>query len=274
MEFLHGAPLAALLERGRLSPAEANEIMIPVARGMAAAHAAGAVHRDLKPDNIFLCRGPDGRAREPKVLDFGLSKLNLGRESFSLTASGSMIGTPYYMAPEQISAAKEADARTDVYALGVILYEMLAGERPFEGETLPQLILNIMHGKPRPLNIVAPAVPAPLAAVISQAMSVPNKNRFASMEELARALEPFGHTRFDVQGPSWSSGSVGRTYEIDQNTLPLKISSQVGNPFADSEEHNTNVTGASGGRQGDDGVDDASTDRLIVITSWVFAPAG
>ncbi|MEY4514884.1 MAG: hypothetical protein RLZZ450_7006, partial [Pseudomonadota bacterium] len=122
MELLHGEPLSELLQRGPHDPYEIVRLMMPVLRGVHAAHRGGVVHRDLKPDNIFICRDPHGdEPREPKVLDFGISKLTdeltPGQE---LTREGTVFGTPQYMAPEQMRDARVADARSDVYALGVI----------------------------------------------------------------------------------------------------------------------------------------------------------
>jgi serine/threonine-protein kinase len=142
MELLDGESLDDLLVRGRIAPDDAIRLIIPAMRGIAAAHALGVVHRDLKPDNIFLCKSTAGRVREVKVLDFGISK-TYGEElnDTNLTRSGAILGTPKYMAPEQL-ANEPVDRRTDVYALGVILYELIAGCLPFEGDTFALLASN------------------------------------------------------------------------------------------------------------------------------------
>jgi serine/threonine protein kinase len=132
MELLEGDPLSEILNRvGYMEPEPAVQLLIPAIRGVAAAHAHGVIHRDLTPDNIFICRSADGKPREAKVLDFGVSKLaDEATDQVGITGLGHAVGTPAYMAPEQIRGNIPADARTDVYALGVVLYQMLAGRRP------------------------------------------------------------------------------------------------------------------------------------------------
>jgi serine/threonine-protein kinase len=167
-------------------------------RGVAAAHAHGVIHRDLKPDNIFLCRTAEGEPLEPKVLDFGISKIT-GPESrdHSLTRSGAVLGTPYYMSPEQVRGARDVDERADVYAFGVMLYEALTGQRPFDAETYNQLILKIATETPAPMTSLNPTVDERLVAVIERSMAREPVLRFPSIEALATALEPFaGGVRF------------------------------------------------------------------------------
>ena len=151
MEILRGEDLSQRLARtGPFAPRELSDIMLPVCSALVAAHEATIVHRDLKPQNIFLAAGPHGVV--PKVLDFGISKsadaLSAGG---GLTRTGSVMGTPYYLAPEQIQDARSAGASSDQYALGVILYECLAGRRPFEGESLFSVFNAIVSERPVPL---------------------------------------------------------------------------------------------------------------------------
>lgn len=144
MELLDGESLAKRLERvQRLSPQETSRIMTQVARAMGRAHEAGIVHRDLKPDNIFIVRNDEEEVA--KVLDFGVAKSNthgMGGVS-SATRTGSVLGTPYYMSPEQAEGAKTVDHRSDIWSLGVIVWECLLGNRPFESDTLGGLLLAI-----------------------------------------------------------------------------------------------------------------------------------
>ena len=192
MERLHGESLAQRLDSGALEPTEAVALLMPALRAVSAAHAQGVIHRDLKPDNIFLCVGPDGEPREPKVLDFGISKIAAGeRHDFSLTQSGTIMGTPLYMSPEQVRGLRDVDARGDVYAFGVILYEMLTGAFPFDAETYNELIVKIATEDPTPITTLLPDLDLALVEVIGRAMARSRDARYASVAELAAALEPF-----------------------------------------------------------------------------------
>jgi serine/threonine-protein kinase len=156
---------------------------------MAEAHALGIVHRDLKPANLFLCGS--GKARVIKVLDFGVSKL-LQNDATGLTASEVVLGTPVYMAPEQIEFAKRVDARADIWSMGVILYEMLACELPFKGTNATGLISSIMRDTPKPLRDRRPDTPEGLALAMKKALAKEADDRFPSMVDFAEALLPFG----------------------------------------------------------------------------------
>jgi serine/threonine-protein kinase len=217
MELLRGETLAEYLQRTpQVATSEAVGLLMPALRGVAAAHAHHVIHRDLKPDNIFLCRSAEGEARETRVLDFGISKVGSGDDPrLSLTRSGAVMGTPYYMSPEQVRGAKDVDERGDIYAFGVILYEMLSGQRPFEAETYNQLILKIATEDPAPILELNPVLDRRLAAVIERAMARDPKTRYSSIEELATALEPFSNgtlfraSTVRVQTPAATSGEHG-----------------------------------------------------------------
>ena len=158
MELLSGETLADRMKRtGPMAFVEAVAIMLPAMRGVAAAHAHGVIHRDLKPDNIFLCMDADGSIRDCKVLDFGVSKLTVADAATTgdITLSGNVVGTPEYMAPEQVRAGKHADHRIDIYSLGVVFYEMLAGRPPFVGEHFSGL--DAGHHAARSAAAVQPA---------------------------------------------------------------------------------------------------------------------
>jgi len=192
MEYLEGESLTDLLERGGMPVHELIALLLPAMRGVAAAHRQGVVHRDVKPDNIFLAHVVDAHAPVPKLLDFGISKLEpRGNEQLSLTSAGSLIGTPMYMSYEQLSGAKDVDARADVYAFGVVLYEALAGRPPFEADTLSELTIKIATTDAVPVEQLRPELPRRLADVIVRAMAKDRSARFPTMDALLAALEPF-----------------------------------------------------------------------------------
>jgi hypothetical protein len=204
MEHLAGTDLAKLLRTdGRPPVSDVVTYVLEACEAVHQAHALGIIHRDLKPSNLFLARGADGR-RRIKVLDFGLSKIAGGSwaQSFTprLTASHAVLGSPLYMSPEQLETGEiEVDARTDVWALGAILYELVVGRPPFEAKTFPQLCTLVLHGRPRSLDDVRPAVPAALAAVIGRCLEKAPSKRYATVRELAVALAKLGLAR----PPAW-----------------------------------------------------------------------
>jgi serine/threonine protein kinase len=190
MELLDGEPLTALLERGGMPAHELIALLLEAMRGVAAAHREGVIHRDIKPDNIFLARETDRSLRTPKVLDFGISKLS-GGEGLALTQTGATLGTPLYMSFEQLCGVRDIDARTDVYAFGVILYEALTGRPPYEAETFPELIVKIANTQPKPPKSLRSDIPRSLDRLIQSAMAKERDQRFPSLEVMIRALEPF-----------------------------------------------------------------------------------
>ena len=193
MEFLEGSDFRAILaEGGRLGITEALDYVLQACEAVAEAHAAGIVHRDLKPANLFLTRTPDS-APLVKVLDFGISKA-VGPEpsagAVSLTSSASVMGTPLYMSPEQLKNAREVDGRTDLWALGAILYEFVAGRPPFVARSLPELCVMLEQQDPFSLRLLRPEVPAELAAVVERCLRKNRADRYRDVAELARALAP------------------------------------------------------------------------------------
>jgi len=196
MEYLEGRDLASELnERGYLPADEAVSYVIQACEAVAEAHAAGIIHRDLKPANLFLETRTDG-TKTVKVLDFGVSKSVLdpqsqSRSAESLTRTSSLVGSPLYMSPEQLDSARDVDARTDVWALGVVLFELLTGQPPFTGENMPQLVAAVLQPDPVRLSDLPVPVPAGLLDVLARALAKPRDERYASVTELARALAPF-----------------------------------------------------------------------------------
>ena len=187
MELLRGESLAELLRRrGRLTPVRAAQTLLPIADALAAAHAAGIIHRDMKPENCFLSRLGDNKRLQPKVLDFGIAKLEQ-RAQDRLTKDGSLIGSPAYMAPEQLRGDPDVDARVDVWALCVVLYQMVSGRRPFEGDSYHASMWNVANAEPRPLAEHEVDEPE-LWAIIHRGLAKDREQRFSSMRELGAEL--------------------------------------------------------------------------------------
>jgi serine/threonine-protein kinase len=190
MELLHGETLAERLARtGPLPYAEAVDLVVQAAKPLAQMHDEGIVHRDVKPSNLFLERDADGKERI-KLLDFGVAAFQapVARPDSSLTWSEMIVGTPRYMAPEQIVSSKQVDARADVWALGVTLYELLSGAPPFDGTTVLAVLNQIEHQEPAPLRERRPDVPAELAAVVHRCLAKDPASRPADARALVGAL--------------------------------------------------------------------------------------
>jgi hypothetical protein len=195
MEFLQGSDLQDVLEAaGTLPPHEAVEYLLQACKGMEEAHAQGIVHRDLKPQNLFLTRRPDGTPLI-KVLDFGISKLVGQETSLSVTSSTAMMGSPLYMAPEQIRSSKNVDARADIYSLGVILYQLLSGQVPIPADTLGELFEAVFTKTTPPLRHHRADIAPDLEAVVMRSLAKAPEDRFQTIGELAAALLPFADPR-------------------------------------------------------------------------------
>lgn len=195
MEYLEGRDLAAILaalpEPRRLPAEEAVGYVLQACEAIAEAHAAGIVHRDLKPSNLFLSRRPDGTPIV-KVLDFGISKalLTPGGEG-TLTTTSSFVGSPIYAPPEQLVAAHQVDARADIWSLGTILYEALAGRPPYVGDSVMHVASRIFHEAPTPLAELRPELPADLVTVVMRCLEKKPEDRFQDVRGLAEGLAPF-----------------------------------------------------------------------------------
>jgi serine/threonine-protein kinase len=200
MEFLEGEDCAKLLSRqGSLAASRAANIVVQACRGLAVAHKATIVHRDLKPENLFVTDAGDG-SDLIKVLDFGIAKLKVADAGVA-TGTGATFGTAYYMSPEQARGAGEVDPRTDVWSMGVVLYEMLAGRKPFLGEQFLEVIHQILSFEPPPLATLRPDLPPRLVAVVESAMKKDLGQRLPSVVALAEALAPFVGARGAAESP-------------------------------------------------------------------------
>ncbi len=206
-----------LARKGKLSLAMTLDVLLPVMHALEAAHAASIVHRDLKPDNIFLARLPNGDV-VPTLLDFGIAKLLEGHESFA-TNTGSILGTPSYMAPEQATGARVQGIGIDIWAMGIIVYECLAGAPPFTGTSPPHVMLKIMTENPAPLDELVPTVPRAVADVVSQALLRSLSERYASMNAFREALREAA-TQSDVTIPE-----VGRVSTVTAMSIAPPASS-------------------------------------------------
>ena len=197
MELLEGESLAARVERaGPLSVADACRLLIPCMHGVAEAHAAGIIHRDLKPANIFVCAATRQSPEFAKVLDFGISKVSgTDDDVTSMTKSGTLIGTPHYMPLEQIRG-RPVDHRVDVYAFGVVLYQVLSGKLPYPADSFSDLVLMVAHDTPKPLDQVVPKLPRGLAAIVARAMARNAEDRHPHLGAVIEDLEPYA-----VAGP-------------------------------------------------------------------------
>jgi serine/threonine-protein kinase len=189
MERLHGESLAERIQRAPLSFSELAPLMAQVLAALAAAHDKGVLHRDLKPENIFIEEPREGQPPRAKLLDFGVAKsIGFDIEQQRLTDTGMVMGTPYYMAPEQARGEGRLDPRVDLWAIGVILYEALSGRRPFMANNYNALLVKILTAQPRPLGALVPRLPPLVVAVVDKAMEKQRDDRFQKASELIDAL--------------------------------------------------------------------------------------
>ena len=216
MERLEGTDLRkALRGRDRLAPDEAVEILVQTCRAVAAAHAGGIIHRDLKPANIFLVHSVDGT--RVKVLDFGISKITSEQDTeSSLTDTGSALGSPRYMSPEQVRDAKRVGPASDIWALGVILYELLAGTTPFVADTAPGVYAQIIADPPPPLRDLRADVPSALEAICMRCLQKRPEHRYRDVATLARALASFARGDGETKE---AGGTTDHQTDVSEVTL-------------------------------------------------------
>lgn len=193
LEYLEGQDLdRELMSRGVLGVGQAAAYVAQVAEALIEAHAQGIVHRDLKPANLFLTRRANGSSCI-KVLDFGISKdITAGNQGAQkLTQTGSIMGSPHYMSPEQLIDSKNVDPRSDIWALGIILYELVTGMMPFNAETMPEIVAKVLSTQPTPLRTLRPDIPPEFEAIVQRCTEKERDKRFSSAGEFLAALRPF-----------------------------------------------------------------------------------
>ena len=230
MELLLGETLLSALERERKLPLRvATDYAHQILEGLEAAHALGVVHRDLKPENVFITSALAARAAKPtlKLIDFGIAKVRRADLSSALTLAGVAMGTAEYMAPEQAFSANVADARSDVYAVGVMLYEMLSGQRPVVGDDPRVIALKVERGELKSLVHLAPEVPGPLAGLVHRAMAARPEMRFQSATEMRAALDALGGPAAAESDPALSATAEAHpaTFRQPSGTLGLGAAS-------------------------------------------------
>ena len=208
MELLDGLPLGTYIFRsGPLSLREATSILLPAMRGVAAAHAQGVIHRDLKPQNVFVCIDPDGRVVTTKVLDFGISLMMDWAKVRAIATMPGLVGTPAYMAPEHIEGSDRIDERADVYGFGLLLYESLTGCMPFPGEVQTEVLRRVLTESPVPLRELRPDLPATMIGIVETAMAKQPERRFVSLNQMASEIEDL--MMMATAGPGAGTPAVG-----------------------------------------------------------------
>ena len=220
MELLRGEDLGQRLRRtSRVPLAESLHITAMVLKGLAKAHQAGIIHRDLKPDNIFLVQH-DGDPVFAKIVDFGVSKIDRPRNRTSplaLTGRGTVLGTPFYMSPEQAQAVPDLDGRADLFSVGTILFECLAGRPPFTGETYEQIILAICMNDAPLLRTLDPSIPEWVSKFVARALARDRNDRFANADEMLAALQA-ADTQRGPAAASSDKASIGKTLAFNGNS--------------------------------------------------------
>jgi serine/threonine-protein kinase len=272
MEMLRGETLATYLTaRQRLTPAEIFEIGGAVAEALEAAHQVGIVHRDLKPENIFLSQSPRGRM--VKLLDFGIAKLHNPDGASRHTKSGVFLGTPQYMSPEQADRPKEVDGRSDLYSLGVILFEMATGQAPFHADTVVA-VLFMHHDNPAPLpSSINPDIPQDLESIILRCLEKQPSQRFPSAYALHRALQA-ARARLRVEEATTNAHEAVLSldgFEDDDSDIQGRANTQRRSPQYENAKLGAPLDGATPDLGGFDDIE--KTDALGISPQGTVTPA-
>jgi serine/threonine protein kinase len=255
MEYLEGHDVSDEMQKhGMLPIADAIDFVLQAIEALAEAHAAGIVHRDLKPANLFIAHRADG-TRIVKVLDFGISKSLLGGSvaELSLTRTSTLIGSPLYMSPEQMRSAKDVDTRTDIWSLGVIMYEMITGQPPYSGDSIPALCASLLGDTPVSMQAIRAEVPPELEDAVMRCLAKDRSERFSTVSELARALAPFGSlsSQLHVDRASRVLGATDVSLSGTPVNAPLRGSRPTPNPQIPGTIDSWGRTDAPMGTQGE-----------------------
>ncbi len=235
MEYLEGSDLGAVLaDHGTLTVQAAAEWIVQACEAIAEAHAMGIVHRDIKPQNLFLAKSVGGQA-QIKVLDFGVSKSLTSSGAGNLTQTRAMLGSPLYMSPEQMRSSRDVDARADVWALGVVLYELLTKRWPFEAESMPELCLKVVGDPPIAITSIRADIPKTMVDVIMRCLEKEPAKRYSNAAELASALEPLAPpaSRHVAERARLAMGSIpdiGSAGQTQQSSVTVVPSSAISGP--------------------------------------------
>lgn len=216
LEFLDGETVSErITRRGTLTAGEVAPLIKQALSGLSAAHQAGIIHRDLKPDNLFILKEKAGRTDFVKIIDFGISKFGALTGDLSMTSTGAVMGTPYYMSPEQAKGAGGVSHQSDIYSMGVIAYEALTGKVPFDGTTFNDLMFKIVLSELPPLTERAPGVDAKFARIVEKAMAKDLSVRYQSADEFIAALEAWAPSASTVV-----RGSAPHAYSTGHSEAP------------------------------------------------------
>ena len=243
MELLKGEALADRLKIvGALPIRDLVRIAKEILAALAAAHRKGIIHRDMKPENIFLVRR-EGEERETvKVLDFGISKNLSSADTLSLTNTGAVVGTPYYLSPEQARGDRDIDHRVDIWSLGVLLYEAVTGVVPFNADNYNALMIKILHDRPTPPTAFRPMIPQPIEAIIMKALAHEPARRWASAEEMLHALRDAEEQRPATQLTQTATDVEDLVAAHHETTIPSLASSAIRGPDEGGEDDPTEVS--------------------------------
>jgi serine/threonine-protein kinase len=268
MEFLDGESLAARLRRTGLSFTETMHVTAQCCSALAASHGKGIVHRDLKPENIYLCpRGTDKNF--VKILDFGIAKLTGDGGSSHKTRTGLVIGTPAYMSPEQCEGKGLIDHRSDVYSLGVVMYELLTGRVPFPGEGFGEILVAHLTKQPDPPTSLNPDIKPEVEAIVLRAIEKDRNRRFQTMQEFADALaDPMKHQTDYHQLPGYTATAAA----VSSTVSGREPTGSVKGPVTGVGQRPTTLSGASGEVEGE--APKKSKTPLFVAAAAVVLLAG